>query len=83
LSNSGEFLGIFGRMEEGNLMVDSTAFRGVRSGESWGASPDGSKNFRAWKDPTPGARNIPKIPEELLKKKAEEQKAEESPTGGK
>ena len=71
LSNSGEFLGLFGRMEEGNLLVDSLAYRGMRTGESWGASPDGSKSFRAWKDPTPGAKNIPKIPEEYLKKRRE------------
>ncbi len=69
LSNSGEFLGIYGRIEEGNLLVDSMAFRGVRTGESWGANPDGSKSFRAWKDPTPGGRNVPKIPEEYLKKR--------------
>ncbi|MBI4603305.1 MAG: CotH kinase family protein [Planctomycetes bacterium] len=75
LSNSGEFLGLYGRMEEGNLLIDSMAFRGVRTGESWGASPDGSKSFRSWKDPTPGKRNIPKIPEEYLKKKREEEAA--------
>jgi hypothetical protein len=69
LSNSGEFIGLFGRMEEGNLLIDSAAFRGMRTGESWGSSPDGSKNYRAWKDPTPGSRNIPKIPEEYLKKR--------------
>lgn len=66
LSNSGEYLGLYGRMEEGNLLVDGIAFRGTRTGESWGALPDGSKNFRVWKDPTPGARNRPKIPEEVL-----------------
>jgi hypothetical protein len=75
LSNSGEYLGLFGRMEEGNLPVDTLAFRGMRTGESWGASPDGSKNFRAWKDPTPGKRNLPKIPAEFLKKKREEGEA--------
>ena len=68
LSNSGEFIGLFGRMEEGNLLVDGIAYRGMRTGESWGASPDGSKSYRAWKDPTPGARNIPKIPKEVLEK---------------
>jgi hypothetical protein len=69
LSNSGEYLGLFGRMEEGNLLVDQLAFRGVRTGESWGATPDGTRSFRSWKDPTPGKRNIPKIPEEYLKKR--------------
>jgi hypothetical protein len=68
LSNSGEYLGLYGRMEEGNLLVDGIAFRGTRTGESWGALPDGSKNFRVWKDPTPGSRNRPKIPEEVLEK---------------
>jgi hypothetical protein len=65
LSNSGEFLGLFGRMEEGNLPVDALVFRGMRVGESWGASPDGSKSFKVWRDPTPGARNFPKIPEDF------------------
>lgn len=80
LSNSGEFLGLFGRIEEGNLLVDGVAFRGLRTGESWGASPDGSKNFRAWKDPTPGARNLPKVPREYLEKKKRE--AEAAAAGG-
>jgi len=69
LSNSGGFIGLYGRMEEGNLLVDSTVFRGMRVGESWGAMPDGSRNFRIWKDPTPGARNLPKIPDKYLKGK--------------
>jgi hypothetical protein len=64
LSNSGEFLGLFGRMEEGNLPVDALVYRGMRVGESWGASPDGSKNFKAWREPTPGARNLPKVPKD-------------------
>ena len=72
LSNSGEFIGLFGRMEEGNLPIDGIAYRGMRTGESWGASPDGSKSYRAWKDPTPGARNIPKIPKEVLEKSRRE-----------
>lgn len=70
LSNSGELLALYGRMEEGNLPLDTIAFRGLRTGESWGASPDGSKSFRAWKDPTPGKRNIPRIPESYLKQRA-------------
>ena len=68
LSNSGEFIGLFGRMEEGNLPIDGIAYRGMKTGESWGASPDGTKSYRAWKDPTPGARNLPKIPKEVLEK---------------
>jgi hypothetical protein len=71
LSNVGEYLGLYGPMEEGNLLVDRAAFRSMRTGQSWGASPDGSKNFRVWKDPTPGARNLPKIPEEYLRKNRE------------
>jgi hypothetical protein len=66
LRNSGEFLGLFGRVEEGNLVIDRTAFRGVRPGESWGRTQDGGKTFRPWKDPTPGGRNLPKIPQEVL-----------------
>lgn len=66
LSNAGEYIGLFGRMEEGNLPVDAIAFPGMRVGESWGALPDGTKNFRSWKDPTPGARNVPRIPREYL-----------------
>jgi hypothetical protein len=68
LSNSGEFLGLYGRMEEGNLLLDSMAYRGMRMGESWGALPDGSRNFRVWKAPTPGAKNLPRIPEDRLGK---------------
>ncbi|HVR76183.1 MAG TPA: CotH kinase family protein [Planctomycetota bacterium] len=75
LSNSGEFLGLFGRMEEGNLLTDSIVFRGLRTGESWGASPDGSRNFRAWKDPTPGRRNMPKIPEDYRERLEAERRA--------
>ncbi len=72
LRNSGEFLGLFGRLEDGNLPADTIAFRGVRAGQSWGRTEDGTKSFRAWKDPTPGARNMPKIPKEFLRKKSEE-----------
>jgi hypothetical protein len=69
LNNSGEFLGLFGRIEEGNLPVDRVAFRALLPGESWGRRKDGAKGFRVWKDPTPGARNLPKIPEEYLENK--------------
>ena len=65
LSNSGEFLGLYTRMEEGNLLIDSLRYRALRVGESWGASPDGSRNFRVRKHPTPGARNLPPVPEKL------------------
>ena len=85
LSNSGEFVGLFGRLEEGNLLVDGIAFRGMKPGESWGRAADVSRSFRVWKDPTPGARNVPKIPKEFLErieaeKKRERQKAETSTT---
>lgn len=62
LSNSGEYLALFGRMEEGNLPIDRVAFRGVPLGQSWGRKQDGTKSFQVWKDPTPGRRNMPKIP---------------------
>ncbi len=70
LSNSGEFLGLYGRMEEGNLPIDTITFRSVQTGASWGANPDGTKQFRIWKDPTPGSRNIPKIPGDYLKRQS-------------
>lgn len=63
LSNSGEFLGLYTRAEEGSLLIDSLRYRALRVGESWGASPDGSGNFRVRKHPTPGARNLPPVPE--------------------
>lgn len=81
LSNTGEYLGLYGRREEGNLLIDSIAYRGLRAGESWGALPDGTKNFRAWKDPTPGAKNIPKIPEGYLEAKAREKSGAEPQAG--
>lgn len=68
LSNSGEYLGLYGRHEEGALRIDVASFRGVPAGQSWGRREDGIPGFRIWKDPTPGARNLPKIPEELLRK---------------
>ena len=68
LSNSGEFIGLFGRSEEGNLQIDAAAFRGVPLGHSWGRKQDGTGGFRAWKDPTPGARNLPRIPNDVLER---------------
>jgi hypothetical protein len=61
LSNSGEFLGLYTRMEEGNLLIDSLRYRAMRVGEAWGATPDGSGNFRVRKHPTPGAPNVPPV----------------------
>jgi hypothetical protein len=69
LNNSGEFLGLFGRIEEGNRLIDRLSFRALLPGRSWGRATDGAKGFRMWKDPTPGARNMPKIPQEFLQKK--------------
>ncbi|MEE3055355.1 MAG: CotH kinase family protein [Planctomycetota bacterium] len=68
LSNSGEFIGLYTPPEEGSLLVHGCAFRGVPLGNSWGRKQDGSRSFRAWKDPTPGRRNLPKIPDGLLEK---------------
>jgi hypothetical protein len=71
LANSGEYLGLFHRYEEGNVLVDQMTFSAVLVDQSWGRREDGKKGFRRWKDPTPGKRNLPKIPEEYLKKKGE------------
>ena len=68
LSNSGEFIGLYGPASEGNLRIDSLAFRGLPPGVSWGRRQDGTKGFRVWKDPTPGRRNLPKIPDEFRRK---------------
>jgi hypothetical protein len=84
LANSGEFIGLYGRAEEGSLRIDAAAFRGVPLGHSWGSKQDGTRSFRVWKDPTPGARNLPKIPKELLEKaraKREREKREEKERG--
>ncbi|MGQ9591271.1 MAG: lamin tail domain-containing protein, partial [Planctomycetota bacterium] len=81
LSNTGEYVGLYGRTEEGNLLIDSLVYRGLRAGESWGALPDGTRNFRAWKDPTPGARNIPKIPEGYLEAKTRKRSGAEPEPG--
>lgn len=77
LSNSGEFVGIYTPPHEGSLLVHGCAFRGVPLGSSWGRKQDGSRSFRAWKDPTPGKRNLPKIPEGYLEKLRAREKAEE------
>ncbi|MCH2580975.1 MAG: hypothetical protein MK133_07225, partial [Planctomycetes bacterium] len=68
LSNSGEFVGLYTAPQEGSLLVHGCAFRGVPLGSSWGRKQDGSRSFRAWKDPSPGKRNLPKIPEGFLEK---------------
>ncbi|MBN1441770.1 MAG: lamin tail domain-containing protein, partial [Planctomycetes bacterium] len=70
LSNSGEFLGLFGPVSEGNLKIDAIAFRGVPPGQSWGRTQDATKGFRVWRDPTPGRRNMPKIPPEYLERQS-------------
>ena len=76
LSNSGEFLGLYGRLEEGNLRVDTVAFRGVSTGQSWGRTQDGTMSFRSWRDPTPGARNVPQVPPEVLERLRREREKE-------
>ncbi len=68
LSNSGEFLGLYSRASEGSLLVDSIVFRATQVGKSWGREPGRKRSSRQWKDPTPGAKNLPKIPNELLEK---------------
>ena len=77
LSNSGEFVGLYTSPHEGSLLVHGCAFRGVPLGNSWGRKQDGSRSFRAWKDPTPGKRNLPKIPEGYLEKLRARQKAKD------
>jgi hypothetical protein len=67
LSNSGEYVGLYGPIEEGNLPIDGIVFRGVPAGQSWGRKQDGTRGFRSWRDPTPGRQNLPKIPEEFLR----------------
>lgn len=74
LSNSGEFVGLYTPPREGSLLVHGCAFRGVPLGSSWGRKQDGSRSFRAWKDPTPGKRNLPKIPKGYLEKLRARQK---------
>ncbi len=83
LSNSGEFVGLFGPPEEGSLRIDAMAFRGVPLGQSWGRRQDGTRSFRAWKHPTPGKRNVPHVPQEVLDKlrRESEQKKAESKSG--
>ena len=78
LSNSGEFVGIYTPPHEGSLLVHGCAFRGVPLGNSWGRKQDGSRSFRAWKDPTPGKRNLPKIPKGYLEKLRAQQKEKDN-----
>lgn len=78
LSNSGEYLGLYHRLEEGNILIDQMAYNAIPMDKSYGRSRDGEKGFQVWKDPTPGKRNLPKIPEEYLRGK----KAEEKPGDG-
>jgi hypothetical protein len=68
LGNAGEYLGLFARAEEGNVLVDQVAYPSIPVDKSYGREGEATKNWRVWKDPTPGARNIPKIPPEYLKK---------------
>ena len=81
LSNSGEFVGLYTPPQEGSLLVHGCAFRGVPLGSSWGRKQDGSRSFRAWKDPTPGKRNLPKIPEGFLEKLRAKERENKGGTG--
>lgn len=71
LGNSGDYLALFHRLDAGNVRVDHIAFAAVPTDRSWGRRKDGKKGGRFWKDPTPGARNLPKIPEEYLREQRE------------
>ncbi|MCZ6792145.1 MAG: CotH kinase family protein [Planctomycetota bacterium] len=68
LSNSGEYLGLYGRASEGNLLIDAIVFRGIPPDQTWGRKQDGTKSFTVWKHPTPGKQNLPKIPDEIFER---------------
>ncbi len=74
LGNSGDYLGLFHRLEAGNVRVDHIAFAAIPTDQSWGRRKDGKKGGRFWKDPTPGGRNLPKIPEEYLRERKDAKK---------
>ena len=78
LSNGGEYLGLYHGREAGSLLVDHIAYAAVPANQSWGRERDGKKGGRVWKDPTPGRKNLPKIPEEYLRKKDDDK----APTEG-
>ncbi len=69
LGNAGEYLGLFDRAEYGNGLIDQVAFPAVPADRAYGRERDGQKGFKVWRDPTPGARNIPKIPQGALERK--------------
>jgi hypothetical protein len=56
-------------MEEGNVLIDQMTFPAVPTDRSYGRGRDGEKGFRIWRDPTPGDKNLPKIPDEFLRPK--------------
>jgi hypothetical protein len=81
LGNGGEYLALHHRVEEGNVILDQLAFPSVPIDQAYGRERDGVKGFRVWKYPTPGARNIPRVPPDLLKKNAKPQEDGAKPTG--
>lgn len=76
LSNAGEYLGLYHPREAGSVLIDHIAYTAVPANQSWGRERDGKKGGRVWKDPTPGRKNLPKIPEEYLRDKKDKKKDE-------
>jgi hypothetical protein len=62
LHNAGGYIGLFTGAGEGNLLVDQMVYPAIPVGQSYGREQDGAPTFKVWKVPTPGARNIPKVP---------------------
>lgn len=62
LSNSGEYVGLRGRLEEGNLLIDSIRYHALPAGHSWGLPPSLDGVAREWQTPTPGRANASPSP---------------------
>jgi hypothetical protein len=82
LGNGGEYLALHHRVEEGKVIVDQLAFPSIPMDQSYGRERDGAKGFRVWKYPTPGARNIPRVPPDYLKKESKPAEDPGRPGGG-
>ena len=82
LGNGGEYLALHHRVQEGNVIIDQLAFPPVPLEQSYGRERDGGRGFKVWKYPTPGARNLPRIPPEHLKKEGKPAEDPQKSGGG-
>jgi hypothetical protein len=58
LGASGEEIGLFGRLDQGNGLIDSRVFGPQTTDQSEGRLPDGGALWTAFPHPSPGATNL-------------------------